>query len=139
MRRGRHGSAAIFGPGPAGDGALAAGHLFTSPVVLIDTQFPVQFMMRLGANANAAGSGSSASADFTHTMAFPVGIDVFNLPAGYTVNAPALNLVNNRFVVPTAVPEPASVALMPLGVSVGAWRRFRAKQTAIDRTLSHCR
>ena len=84
---------------------------------------------------SSRGAGGSASADFGNTLEFPTGVPVFNLPAGYTVNAGDY-LVNNRFVDPNgvgAVPEPAIWAMLIFGfgltggVARGAARRARGK------------
>jgi hypothetical protein len=136
VTRTRFGSATIFGDDPDDNGAIAAGHVFTSPVVTVNALLPVRLFLSLNASAGAAGSGSSASADFAHTFGFPVGIDVFNLPVGVTVNAPGLNLFNNRFVPtvdpepPPTVPEPATVTMLLLGAGGVAWCRRR--------TTRHC-
>ncbi len=57
------------------------------------------------------------NSDFLNSLDFPQGSDVFNLPNGYTANAPNIFLVNNRFVPPNAaVPEPGSLALLGSGL-----------------------
>lgn len=80
--------------------------------------------------ADSRGDGGSARADFSSSFGFPVGTDVFTLPAGYTANAGAY-LVNNRFIDPNAVggvPEPRMWALLILGFGMvgGALRRRMA-------------
>lgn len=70
----------------------------------------MSFSLTLLTRASAVGAGSSATADFSHTLEFSSGVDVFNLPAGYTVNAGDF-LVDNRM-----VPEPSMVLLQLVGL-----------------------
>ena len=82
-------------------------------------------------SAFALMTGSSATADFLHTLAFPIGMDVFNLPVGYTVNAGDY-LVNNRFVAeaPGAVPIPPALALFATGLGLMGLLGWRRKKQA---------
>lgn len=80
----------------------------------------VPFALRLDAITGANGSGASARSNFSNTLEFPSGMDVFNLPVGYTVNA-GNYLVDNRFADPNivgAVPEPGTWALLLFGFGV---------------------
>lgn len=76
--------------------------IFTTPVFMFNTGNHLILRLTLRAATVAVGSGSSAVADFSNTFGFPVGMDVFNLPPGFTANAPDLNLINNRFIDPNA-------------------------------------
>jgi hypothetical protein len=95
-------------PGPAGFNAL---------LVTAARPFPVGSPQFLGlsvlARAGSSGIDSFAISDFLTSLEFPTGIDVFNLPPGYTANAGDY-LVNNRFVgtPQAAVPEPATWLLL---------------------------
>ena len=102
-----------------------------TPTVRVSLNAPVFFEMALGAGAFAVGSGASATSDFSGSFKLPTGSNVFNLPAGVTVNA-GNYLVNNRFFdpldTPANAPEPASWALMlaGFGMAGAALRRRRA-------------
>lgn len=101
-------------PGPDGFGAV-----LRSPSVLLNfsgrTSFQELLALELDVAASSGGPGGSALADFSGTLEFPTGTDVFNLPPGYTVNAGDY-LVNNRFVSgPAAVSLPPTLALLVAG------------------------
>ena len=107
-------SAGTIAPGAAGFDSL-----LTTPAQLAAIG-DVPFALRLDAIASANGSGASARSDFSNTLEFPSGTDVFNLPVGYTVNA-GRYLVDNRFADPnvvSAVPEPGTWALLLFGFGV---------------------
>jgi hypothetical protein len=113
------------------NGLLAGGVVLPGPTAfdssLTTPQFPVQvgllpFGLNLAVIANSANTGGSATADFGSTLELPTGIDVFNLPPGYTVNnfcssEPCVHyLVNNRFIDADAIPAPASLLLLLTGL-----------------------
>lgn len=97
----------------------------------------VFFSLQLLTQVFTSNVGSSAVADFSNTLEFPTGIDVFSLPDGYTVNAGSY-LVNNRFIDPDAlppppnpIPEPSTLALFSLGLlGVAGFRRRRSPKQA---------
>jgi hypothetical protein len=108
------------------NGAEIGGH-FVTGVTTVPLNSPVLLRMELDTLVFARGPGSSARAEFSNSLDLPLGGIVFNLPNGFTANDPDLFIVNNIFLPPTAVPEPATLALSALGlVGLGFLRRRRA-------------
>lgn len=97
------------------NGAELAGH-FVTGVTTVPLNSPVPLEMDLSAILFARGPGSSARAEFSNSLDLPLGGIVFNLPDGFTANDPDLFIVNNVFLPPTAVPEPATLALLAVGL-----------------------
>jgi hypothetical protein len=103
--------------------SLTGGQTVRLPSVQVPVGSPVAFSISLASRAFASGAGASALSDFSNSLEFPTGIDVFTLPDGFTANAGAY-LVNNRFIDASAVPEPTCIVLVGLGVAgLGFWRR----------------
>ncbi len=107
---------------------------FVSPTVSVALGSLTTFTLYLETSAGAVGAGASALSDFGNSFKLPTGSDAFNLPVGVNVNAGDW-LVNNRFIdplaAPTGVPEPASWAMMLLGLGgLGAVMRRRRSQAA---------
>jgi len=92
-----------------------AGTYTTQPVV-VPLNTPVPLMISLAANAGSSDPNASVGVDFAHSIDFPVGVPLFNLPEGYTANAPDMFILDNRFLPPVPVPEPSTVLLSFIGL-----------------------
>jgi hypothetical protein len=93
----------------------------------------VSVFIYLDVIATALGYPGNANVDFANTLLFPIGVDVFDLPAGYTVNNPEAYIFNNRFIPPNATPLPSTFVLFGSGLSVLgllSWRRKRKNAAA---------
>jgi hypothetical protein len=96
--------------------------LTTVPVrVPLNVPFAIGFTMTVSAGASLVGS---STADFSNTLRFVSDEDVFLVDPDISVNAPDLGLANNRYI-PLAVPEPATLSTMLVGLLALALRRRR--------------
>jgi hypothetical protein len=84
----------------------------------------------LGASSDGSGRNISHEVSFGDTLEFNPHGPVFDLPAGFTVSGPCVE--DNRFVcgAPTAVPAPATLALLAAGAGLLAWRGRRRGRVA---------
>ena len=91
---------------------------FTTPIVNAAPNQPLRLDLELMAWSDMAGAGSTDSDFFSDTNGFalPVGIPVLNLPDGYTVNIPELNVFDNVW---QAV-VPPSVGVSPTALNFGS-------------------
>jgi hypothetical protein len=114
-----------------GCGNLVIASVTTSSVLVpVDVDVPVE--LGLAVFVGATGISGSASVEFLNSLDFPIGRDLFNLPDGFTVNAPGSFIVNNRFV-PTpseAAPVPGPSALVLVGIGLGGLAFLRRRRAA---------
>jgi hypothetical protein len=114
-----------------GCGSTHAGAI-SSASLLVPLNVSLQFFMSIDVSAGGGSIGTSGSADFSNSLDFPIGSDVFSLANGVTVNSADLRIVNNRF--EAATPLPAALPLFAAclcGLSLLGWRRKRKNSIAI--------
>jgi len=104
------------------------------------TNVPIFFEFDAGASAQVQVFGiasGNALVDGLGTFGIPAGVAVFDLPDGFTVNAPSIELVNG--VIPAdATPEPGTVVFMVIGIlasGAAALRRKRAFHRIVTASL----
>jgi hypothetical protein len=90
---------------------------FTTHVVNALPNQPMRLEIDLTAWSTMAGMGSTATDFFSGTNGFslPVGIPVFNLPEGYTIHIPELDIVDNLW----RADAPPSVSVTPEDLNFG--------------------
>jgi len=75
----------------------------------------------------------SANTDLSNTLTFATDRPVFDLPLGYTVNSAEAGVVENMFVAPLPVPEPAAAWMIGVGLA-GLWVRRRRAAAMVAAT-----
>jgi len=119
--------ASSFSGGAGCGGAFFAGGHLTTQAISVGLDAPVLIQLRLDASGSAAAPGSSSSSEFNNSLDFPIGVALFNLEDGVTVDAPDSFVTNNIFSPPTsATPLPAALPLFAGGLgALGliGWRR----------------
>lgn len=102
----------------------------------VNTRQPFQVTLTALSSVLANGWASgyfTSSVSYAHTLTFGRDGHVFNLPEGYTVDAPGLGIIDNRYI--GAVPEPASAVMLAAGLGlwwlgvVGSRARLGRKRT----------
>jgi hypothetical protein len=105
---------------------------FDSGRTTVPVGVPIAMNFQLDSTAQTESffvSSAFALVDGLNTMGFPIGVPVFDLPSGFTVNAPSIGLVNNVIpgdIVPgpPGVPEPPSLLLLVVGLGGLAFIRL---------------
>jgi hypothetical protein len=90
------------------------------PVGVATVLIRLDVSVEVGQNGAPPGIASFAGSDFFHTVSFATDRPVFDLPEGWTVNSVSANIVNNYWIPPAAVPEPASALLALIAAAGGA-------------------
>lgn len=103
------------------------------PTINQDIRRAMTVNFSLSGSAGVVGgtdSFASATLNAINTLSFSSSGPAFFLPAGLTVNAPELNIINNRWVDPrgvtpsvSPVPLPAGLALLLTGLGAFGWLR----------------
>lgn len=105
---------------------------FTTPVKTVPTGQPGPFEVALQLDLRAGnppdGGEAFAAGDFSHTVSLPFTGPVFDLPLGFTANAPSVLIVDNLWTgAPQAVPEPGAWALLGSGLAALVGARLRRR------------
>jgi hypothetical protein len=95
----------VFAPLTIGYPAGAVDQAFTTPVANVPPNQPLRFDLQLQALSSMAGEGFTESNFFGGTNGFflPFGIPVFNLPPGYMISIPEMNIINNFVALPATL------------------------------------
>lgn len=132
----------FVGPDDVGAGGTAEQDLSitltTEPVWVLPGQEIVIEKKLLGSTRIRGSRDTIAGAvgDSQNTLAFSTTDPIFDLPDGYTVNIPEWNIFNNRWIDPrnnadqpdvSAVPLPAGLPIMLLGLSALGFARLRGR------------
>lgn len=110
-----HGSTGTIPIPPPGSAAVV-----TTPTISLPTNTPLSLNITLE-SSGGAGFACGSTVDTDYAFSFPSAGPVFNLPPGVTVNAPELNIVNNRWIDPRVGVAPSSVSfgMVNVGASQG--------------------
>lgn len=110
----------LFAPLAVAPPVVAIDGGFTTPARLVTPNQPLYLEIQIITGSSTFGADlAPTEADFfngSNGFSFPVGMDVFNLPEGYTVSIPSLNIVGNRWQPPT----PQGISVSPLDFNFGS-------------------
>jgi len=120
-----------FSEGGEVDNQLSAfmGGVLTTGPVNVEVGVPVGINLHLF--VGGFGNPGSLNDTFLNSLDFVKGRDLFTLPDGYTAEDPDAFIVDNRFLPPGGVPEPAGWALMIAGFGL-AGATLRARRRVIS-------
>jgi hypothetical protein len=121
-----------------GAGFFSSGELTTAQA-LVPLDQPVLVQLRLDADATASAPLSASSVTFGNSLDFPIGVALFNLDPGITVDAPDSFVTNNIFAPPGAVgatPLPATLPLFATGLGALGLLGWRRKKKERGRSLA---
>lgn len=110
-----------------GAGTDTVDGVLTSDVFNLPVGTPISFTLLLEVNGFGE-NGGSFHADFFNSVDFPIAANVFNLPDGFTANAPSMFIVDNRFIPTGGVPEPSTWAMMIIGFCGLGWAGYRGSR-----------
>lgn len=146
-------SAAFPGLGdgvPPDDPASLMLELGMSPFMALPVDTIQPFSVTLTAKSEVVANGwaggyFTSSVSYAQTLNLGRADHVFDVPEGYTVDAPGLGIFDNRYV--GSVPEPSTAAMLlaglglwPLAAVVARWRRARyGAGRIVDRSPNHRR
>ena len=99
--------------------------LLRTPSIRVPVNSPVGLILRLSARSGQIGN--TGTVEFGSTFELPFGRDAFVLPEGVTANAGDWLRNNRRVGGPSAVPEPASWAMMIAGFGLAGTAARRRK------------
>jgi len=130
-------SSSFSGGFGCGSSLFASGGLTTAQASVPLDQ-PVLVQLRLDADVTAAAPLSASSVTFGNSLDFPIGLALFNLEPGVTVNAPDSFVTDNIFAPPGAgatTPVPAALPLFATGLGalglLGWCRKKKAAALAV--------
>jgi hypothetical protein len=113
--------------GATNSGADTVGDVFAQSLtatLLLDWSIPFVVEFSMGGSAGTSGYGDSfatAVFDSLNSLSFSKTGPAFILPDGFTVNAPELNIINNRWSDPrliSPVPLPASLPILAVALGI---------------------
>jgi hypothetical protein len=107
------------GAGTSSSGPLQDFDILDQAILVSITQdwrFPMSLIFNFDTNVSVSAFGGgnilSSTLDAYSSLSFSETGPAFLLPDGFTVNAPELNIINNRWIDPRAVPEPGGLPMM---------------------------
>jgi hypothetical protein len=109
----------VFAPLDPGFPSAAIDQDFSTPAGIAVPNQPLRLELELMTSSAMPGSNPTHSDFFTDEggVSLPFGIPVFNLPDGYTINIPELNIVDNFL---QGDPPPPSMSVSPSSVNFGS-------------------